>query len=125
MDTIDAVIVDAANDDPAPTPGSPAPGHAHDGARRLRRCSAFSSREEAARLLLVAGPTAARAESEVRYGTVVPARGERARAGLLTLATAGRAPSRFHRQNPARSSATESRARACRVGPPRASACRA
>src|SRR5438876_7250837 len=67
MVTIDAVLVDAANDDPAPTPGSPAPGHAHDGARRLRRCSAFSSPEEAARLLLVAGPTAARAESEVRY----------------------------------------------------------
>src|SRR5258708_4725470 len=50
----DTVLVDPGNDDPATTPGGPAPHQAHDGARRLRRRSAVSAREEAAPLLLVA-----------------------------------------------------------------------
>src|SRR6266568_3926217 len=60
MVTIDAVVVDPTDDDPASTPGGPALGQAHDGARRLRRCSAVSSSEEAARLLLVVRLKAAR-----------------------------------------------------------------
>src|SRR5206468_2124756 len=32
----DTVLVDPGNDDPAATPGGPAPHQAHDGARRLR-----------------------------------------------------------------------------------------
>src|ERR1700720_609272 len=50
----DTVLVDPGNDDPATTPGGPAPHQAHDGARRLRRRSDVSAREEAAPLLLVA-----------------------------------------------------------------------
>src|SRR5258708_35765219 len=55
MGPIDAGLVDAANDDPASTSGGTASHQAHDRAPRLRRCSALSSPEEAARLLLVAG----------------------------------------------------------------------
>ena len=50
----DALLVDPDNDDPATTPRGTAPRQAHDGARRLRRCSAVPAREEAASLLLVA-----------------------------------------------------------------------
>src|SRR5258708_32419642 len=50
----DTVLVDPGNDDPAAAPRGPAPYQAHDGARRLRRRSAVSAREEAAPLLLVA-----------------------------------------------------------------------
>src|SRR5258708_38239265 len=55
MVTIDAVLVAPTNDDQATTSGGTASHQSHDGAPRLRRCSALSSPEEAARLLLVAG----------------------------------------------------------------------